>query len=630
MKKILLLVGIILFPVSLYAQPGPITTGPQGSQPVRCVNAAGTAFESCAGGSGTTDNDDGTIASSQTGLALGIQLPYYYDGANWSRWDRSIVFGSPQAVTQSGTWTVQPGNTANTTPWLIKFSQTTTDNDVDATITNASIAVTGTFWQATQPVSGTFWQAVQPVIAAISQTGTDNDVDASILGVVTVTDGAGALNTIVDSGTLTVGGGTLTEVTTITNAVTVTDGAGALNVIVDSGTTTVTQATGTNLHVVVDTAPTTAVTGTFFQITQPISIEQTGNNNAVDVLTLPALVTGSAIVGRVGIDQTTPGTTNLVQITDGTGAVNVICDSGCGGAATFVDGGAGFTQESSSVNAPSGFIFDDTVGTALTENDIAAARVTAARAQVQRIEGNTRGTYATLTSTSLDVNCTGGCSAPATTNNLTISSFESVAAPTIATWYVKRQWALPASAVFTPIRAWSTVTTASSRTMIGVINNLGNINVSSNVFTDGNSVASPRHYARMFGCVTTVMSATANTITVTYIDELGNSQATAALSIPASAPVGNCFEFPLISPGGPLLDSGVRDITNITDSAAPTGVLTVYGINPIHDVQGAAITLEGSAADYGQLSSTEQIIILLQQAATTAQLRSAGITGSIR
>lgn len=32
-------------------------------------------------------------------------------------------------------------------------------------VTNASVAVTGTFWQATQPVSGTFWQATQPVSA---------------------------------------------------------------------------------------------------------------------------------------------------------------------------------------------------------------------------------------------------------------------------------------------------------------------------------------------------------------------------------------------------------------------------------------------------------------------------------
>src|SRR6185295_895663 len=38
-----------------------------------------------------------------------------------------------------------------------------------------------------------------------------------------------------------------------------------------TGNFTVAQATGSNLHVVVDTAPTTAVTGTFFQATQPIS-----------------------------------------------------------------------------------------------------------------------------------------------------------------------------------------------------------------------------------------------------------------------------------------------------------------------------------------------------------------------
>jgi hypothetical protein len=35
------------------------------------------------------------------------------------------------AVTESGAWTVQPGNTANTTPWLFKLDQTTTANDVD-------------------------------------------------------------------------------------------------------------------------------------------------------------------------------------------------------------------------------------------------------------------------------------------------------------------------------------------------------------------------------------------------------------------------------------------------------------------------------------------------------------------
>lgn len=36
---------------------------------------------------------------------------------------QQVSFSSPQAVTQSSTWTMQPGNTANTTPWLFTISQ---------------------------------------------------------------------------------------------------------------------------------------------------------------------------------------------------------------------------------------------------------------------------------------------------------------------------------------------------------------------------------------------------------------------------------------------------------------------------------------------------------------------------
>lgn len=45
------------------------------------------------------------------------------------------------------------------------------------------------------------------------------------------------------------------------------------------------------------------VTGTFWQATQPVSLA-----------TLPALVAGAAIIGKVGIDQTTNGVTNAVDI----------------------------------------------------------------------------------------------------------------------------------------------------------------------------------------------------------------------------------------------------------------------------------------------------------------------------
>lgn len=128
-------------------------------------------------------------------------------------------------------------------------------------------------------------------------------VDSATLGTVTVSDGAGAMNTIVDSGTLT-------AVTSITNAVTVTDGAGAMNVIVDSatlGTVTVSDGAGA-MNTIIDSGTITAVTA----ITNALPA---GNNNIgdVDVATLPALVAGTAVIGHVIVDTTS--TTAVTQAT---------------------------------------------------------------------------------------------------------------------------------------------------------------------------------------------------------------------------------------------------------------------------------------------------------------------------
>lgn len=59
-------------------------------------------------------------------------------------------FPATQAVTQSGTWTVQPGNTANTTPWLSTINQG--GNSATVTASNA-LKVDGS--AVTQPISGT-------------------------------------------------------------------------------------------------------------------------------------------------------------------------------------------------------------------------------------------------------------------------------------------------------------------------------------------------------------------------------------------------------------------------------------------------------------------------------------------
>jgi hypothetical protein len=71
--------------------------------------------------------------------------------------------------------------------------------------------------------------------------------------------------------------------------------ASQLSTLTPLTSVTVTQATGTNLHTVVDSGSITAT-------------QATGSNLHVQV------DAGSAIIGKVGIDQTTPGTTNGVQV----------------------------------------------------------------------------------------------------------------------------------------------------------------------------------------------------------------------------------------------------------------------------------------------------------------------------
>ena len=73
--------------------------------------------------------------------------------------------------------------------------------------------------------------------------------------------------------------------------------SGGQAVTVSSGTITATQATGSNLHVAVDSAPSTAVTGTFWQSTQPVSGTFWQSTQPVSLASLPALAAGTAKVG---------------------------------------------------------------------------------------------------------------------------------------------------------------------------------------------------------------------------------------------------------------------------------------------------------------------------------------------
>jgi hypothetical protein len=116
-------------------------------------------------------------------------------------------------------------------------------------------------------------------------TVTSGRLDTNVSGSVTVTDGTGALNVIVDSGAVTA---------------TVTDGSGALNTIVDSSA-----------------LPTGAST----------SALQTAGNASLSSMDTKTLAAGQATMAASS-PVVIASNQSAVPVTDGSGAMNVIVDSG--------------------------------------------------------------------------------------------------------------------------------------------------------------------------------------------------------------------------------------------------------------------------------------------------------------
>lgn len=223
---------------------------------------------------------------------------------------------------------------------------------------------------------------------------------------------------------------------------------------------------------------------------------------------------------------------------------------------------------------------------------------------------------------------------PATLTPVSVSFNESVAALFAATWEVRRQWTPPNGSVFIPSQASSFVTTAGSRTFIGVGKSLGTWTENGNVFTDGGSVSSPNFYTRLFAYVGGTRSATANTITVTYTDDAGNTGNSATCALPGTAlTVATLVECTLATTSGNAKDNGVIDVTAVSDSAAPANnvTITLYGMTAMHDTLGAANAFEFTQwGSNSTVPTTDSIFILIQQAATTAQQRGAFVTGAIK
>lgn len=157
----------------------------------------------------------------------------------------------------------------------------------------------------------------------------DTGSTTAVTGNVTVIQGTGSnLHAVVDSGTIT----TVTNVVHIddnSSTISVDDGAGSLTV---DGSVTVTQATGSNLHAVIDSGTITTVTNVVHvdDNSGTLSVDDGAGSITVDnagtFAVQSTLQAGSALIGKVGIDQTTPGTTNKVSL--GSDVVHIITDSG--------------------------------------------------------------------------------------------------------------------------------------------------------------------------------------------------------------------------------------------------------------------------------------------------------------
>jgi len=223
-------------------------TGPLTDAQLRATPVPISGTITANAGSGTFTISGTVTANAGTGNFL--MRP---DGTVWALTGTSAnvaVTNTPTVnAAQSGTWTVQPGNTANTTAWKVDGSA------------------------VTQPVSaGSLPLPTGAATSALQGGGLPAALGAG--GGLKV-DGSGTALPV--SGTVTANAGTGTFF----------DG------IIRDGTGDTTQANVTSGRLNVDGSG----------VTQPVSIA-----------TAPVLVAGSAIIGKVGIDQTTPGTTNRVDI----------------------------------------------------------------------------------------------------------------------------------------------------------------------------------------------------------------------------------------------------------------------------------------------------------------------------
>jgi hypothetical protein len=336
---------------------------------------------------------------------------------------------------------IQDGTTASqkaavSAGGAVKVDNSGVTQPVSGTFWQTTQPVSGTFWQATQPVSGTFWQSVQPA----SESGTWTMRLQGNAGA--IIDFAGQ-NASAPANAFLIGGEFNTSPTTITNG-----NASPLQM----------DANGNLLiklnvipHVIVDTAPTTAVTGTFWQATQPVSGTFWQSTQPVSITSMPSTpVTGTFWQSTQPVSgtfwQTTQPVSGTVTIGAGEaeiGGVNLIDTAGVNEAVITASGAllAGGIYNNASPPSPtdgaSAAIQLDQAGNLRTFNGVALKTLSAQGTSLN----NTQTIYT-------------NSGAPAVLVQLTQTTTLTAGAVTFESSYDGSNWsALPANCVLDPTSA---------------------------------------------------------------------------------------------------------------------------------------------------------------------------------
>lgn len=312
----------------------------------------------------------------------------------------TTIFGNP-SVSQSGTWTVQPGNTTNTAPWLFSINEGGTTADVfDLTSSNplavrlvdsngdqvTSLSVVATDLDVRNLSSGQ-----DSVAATIAEGGVNADV-------LDLTNNNPLACAIVD--------GAGTQITSFGGGTQYTEGDTDASI---SGTAMLWEDTSDTLRAVsaVKPLPVNIISGAGSGGTAAAddSAFTLGTTNVTVVGCIEA--TDSMDAGDLGgvkcgadreldVDvMNTVTVSGTVTVTDGAGALNVIVDSSAlpSGASTLAEQQTQTTSLQKidnlahsgsdvalSEHAPVSGQYDDAATTTVTENNVAPVRITSGRA----------------------------------------------------------------------------------------------------------------------------------------------------------------------------------------------------------------------------------------------------------